>query len=112
VLLLSGMLGMLTCGGLLAAAVAWLRGPIVGVGLLLWVGLFAAFSWNFTDLGAFPPHAAGADAGRIVVGVALWLVTLIGLAPLVRMSSSRVFTGGAPRGGHLGALEPPPPAHV
>ncbi len=82
VLLLSGMLGMLTCGGLLAAAVAWMRGPVLGVGLSLWVALFAALGWNFIDLGAFPPHAAGAGAGRIVVGAALWLVTLIGLVGL------------------------------
>jgi hypothetical protein len=48
----------------------------------------------------------GADTGHIAVGVAFGLMTLIGPAPLVRVSSSRVTTGGTPREGHLGGLAP------
>ena len=106
VLLLLGALGVLTFGGLLAAVTAWLRGPVTKVGLSLWVVLSATLGWNFIDLGAGPPHAMGANPGLIALGGAFALMTLIGLTPLVRLSSSRVSTGGAPRGGHLGGLGP------
>jgi hypothetical protein len=104
VLLLSAALAMLTFGGLLAAATAWLRGPVILVCLSLWVALFATLGWTFIDLGAHPPRVVGAGSGLITVGVTFGLMTLIGLTPLVRMSSSRVSTGTTPRGGHLGGV--------
>jgi hypothetical protein len=104
VLLLLGTLGMLTFGGLLVAATAWLRGPVMQVSLSLWVALSATLGWNFIDLGAAPAGAMRADIGLIAAGVACGLMTLIGLIPLVRSSSSRASIGGAPRGGHLGGL--------
>jgi hypothetical protein len=106
VLLLSGALGMLTCGSLLVAATAWLRGPVMRVSLSLWVALFATLGWNLIDLGADRRPMMGAGTGLIVAGAALWLMTLIGLTPLVRVSSSRVATGGTPRGGQLGVSPP------
>jgi hypothetical protein len=112
VLLLLGALGVLTFGGLLAAATAWLRGPVTKVGLSLWVALSATLGWNFIDLGAGPPHTMGANPGLIALGGAFGLMTLIGLTPLVRLSSSRVSTGGASRGGHLGGLPAPAPDAV
>jgi hypothetical protein len=104
VLLLTGTLGMLTFGGLLVAVTAWLRGPVMQVGLTLWVALFATLGWNFINLGANPAGAMGADGGLIAAGAVSGLVTLIGLTPLVRLSSSRLTTGGTPRGGQLGEL--------
>jgi hypothetical protein len=104
VMLLLGVLGMLTFGGLLVAVTAWRRGPIVLMALVLWVALFGTLGWNLIDLGADPPRAAaGADVGLIVFGAAFGLMALSGLAPLVRLSSSRIATGGEPGGGQLGA---------
>lgn len=104
VLLLMGTLGMLTFGGLLTAATAWMRGPVMQVGLALQVALFATLGWNFINRGANPTGAMGANGGLIATAVALGLMTLIGLTPLVRMSSSRSSAQGAPRGGHLGGF--------
>jgi hypothetical protein len=104
VLLLTGTLGMLTFGSLLAAVTAWLRGPVIQVGLTLWVALFAALGWNFIDLGADPRGAMAVNGGLIAAGATFGLMTLIGLTPLVRLSSSRRSTGGTLRGGHLGGL--------
>ena len=104
VLLLMGTLGMLTFGGLLTAATAWMRGPVMQVGLALQVALFATLGWTFIDSGANPTGAMGTNGGLIATGVALGLMTLIGLTPLVRMSSSRSSAQGAPRGGHLGGF--------
>jgi hypothetical protein len=104
VLLLMGTLGMLTFGGLLTAATAWMRGPVMQVGLALQVALFATLGWNFIDRGANPTGAMGTNGGLIATGVALGLMTLIGLTPLVRMSSSRSSAQGAPRGGHMGGF--------
>ncbi len=104
VLLLTGTLGMLTLGGLLTAATAWTRGPVMQVGRALWVALFATLGWTFIDSGATRTGAMGANGGLIAAGVVLGLMTLIGLTPLVRMSSSRSSAQGAPRGGHLGGF--------
>jgi hypothetical protein len=104
VMLLFGVLGMLTFGGLLVVVTAWRRGPIVGMALVLWVAVFATLGWNLIDLGAHPPRAAaGANVGLIVSGAAFGLMALSGLVPLVRLSSSRIATGGEPGGGQLGA---------
>jgi hypothetical protein len=104
VLLLTGTLGMLTFGGLLTAATAWMRGPLMQVGLALWVALFATLGWNFIDRAVNPAGAMGTNGGLIAAGVALGLMTLIGLTPLVRLSSSRSSVRGVPRGGHLGGV--------
>jgi hypothetical protein len=102
VMLLLGVLGMLTFGGLLVAVTAWRHGPIVPMALVLWVAVFGTLAWNLIDLGADPPRAAaGADVGLIVSGAAFGLMALSGLAPLVRLSSSRIATGNDPGGGHL-----------
>jgi hypothetical protein len=102
VMLLLGVLGMLTFGGLLVAVTAWRRGSIVRIALGLWVAVFGMLGWNLIDLGADPPRAAaGADVGLIVSGAAFGLMALSGLAPLVRLSSSRIATGGEPGGGQL-----------
>jgi hypothetical protein len=101
-MLLFGVLGMLTSGGGLVAVTAWRRGPVLPVALIIWVALFGTLGWNLIDLGTAPPRAAaGTDVGLLLSGAAFGLLALSGLLPLLRLSSSRVATGGEPGGGQL-----------
>jgi hypothetical protein len=72
------------------------------VGLSLWVALSATLDGTFISMGADPPRTMRPGTGLIAVGVAFVLMTLIGLASLVRMSSSRASVEDVSRGGCLG----------
>lgn len=95
-LVVFGILGILVCGAVFAAATGWLDGSVLGSGLAMWTALFGALGWNFIDLGLSPPHGMHGSGGWIVSGVVFWLMALGGLAGALALLAGWIRRGGRP----------------
>ena len=95
-LIMIGIFGMLLSGAVLAGATGWMGGSVLGVGLLMWAGLFGALGWNFMYFGLNPPRATSGSGGWIACGVVFWLMALGGLVPVIAMLFGWISRGGQP----------------
>jgi hypothetical protein len=94
-LLTLGIVGALLAWAIYAGFTAWLGGPVLASGLLLWAALFGALGWNFMELGLFDP-VDGTVAGWLVSGIVFWLMAAGGLVPAVLMALAWLRRGGEP----------------
>lgn len=83
-----GMIGLFVAGAVFAGATAWMEGPTLGAGLLMWSATFGSLGYNFLEV----------KGGSIVSGVVFELMALGGLIPVVAMTSSWLRRRGQPEG--------------
>jgi hypothetical protein len=96
-LLFAGMVGLFVFGGLYLGCLAWMEGPVLGMGLVGWAALFGLLGFNFIQLGLNKPGESDAHvSGWIVSGVVFWAMALGGLIPAVALAVGWLRRRGEP----------------
>ena len=96
-LLFAGMVGLFLFGALYLGFLAWMEGPVLGMGLVAWAALFGLLGFNFVQLGLSKPGEGDAHvSGWIVSGVVFWVMALAGLVPAVALAIGRLRRRGEP----------------